>query len=47
MRGKAWGETMDPNKHELAIEVKGATCTEVAVKQDTNGNWIAQCVVDV
>ena len=47
LRAKAWGETMDPFKHELAIEVKGATCTEVAVKRNSNGNWIAQCVLDV
>ena len=47
LRAKAWGEPMDAEKHELAIEVKGATCTELAVKQDTTGSWIAQCVVDV
>ena len=44
---KAWGEAMDASKHELAIEVKGATCTELSVKQDESGNWLAQCVVDV
>jgi tRNA nucleotidyltransferase (CCA-adding enzyme) len=47
LRAKAWGETMDPNKHELAIEVKGATCTELAVKRRPDGEWVAQCIVDV
>ncbi|HEY7317143.1 MAG TPA: archease [Candidatus Binatia bacterium] len=47
LEAKAWGEAMDPDKHELAIEVKGATCTALSVKQDDSGNWIAQCVVDV
>ena len=46
LRAKAWGEDMNANKHELAIEIKGATCTELLVRQDQNG-WLAQCVVDV
>ncbi len=46
LRGKAWGEAMDASKHDLAVEVKGATCTALAVKRE-NGAWIAQCVVDV
>jgi tRNA nucleotidyltransferase (CCA-adding enzyme) len=47
LQAKAWGEAMDPDKHELAVEVKGATCTELSVKRDEHGKWIAQCVVDV
>lgn len=46
LKAKAWGETADPEKHETAVEVKGATYTQlkVACQDDT---WIAQCVVDV
>lgn len=44
---KAWGEPIDENKHELGVEVKGATCTELKVVQDQDGGWIAQCIVDV
>jgi tRNA nucleotidyltransferase (CCA-adding enzyme) len=44
---KAWGEPIDENKHELGVEVKGATCTELKVARDQDGGWIAQCVVDV
>ena len=47
LRGSAWGEAMDPAKHELAVEVKGATCTDLKVAQDKTGLWLAQCVVDV
>jgi SHS2 domain-containing protein len=35
------------NRHETAVEVKGATCTELKVAQQANGEWRAQCIVDV
>ena len=38
-------QMINSNQHELAIEVKGATCTALSVKQ--HGTWIAQSVVDV
>ncbi len=44
---KAWGEKANPKKHQTAVEVKGATYTELHVVQDTAGQWTAQCVVDV
>lgn len=47
LRGRAWGEPMDVAKHQPAVEVKGATLTELSVRQDENQNWIARCVVDV
>jgi len=47
LRGKAWGENMDNSRHEMAVEVKGATCTELSVEQRENGSWLVQCVVDV
>jgi tRNA nucleotidyltransferase (CCA-adding enzyme) len=43
---KVWGEGIDIGKHEPAVEVKGATYTELDVHQE-DGRWIAQCVVDV
>ncbi len=43
----AWGEPVDVARHQPAVEVKGATYTELSVKQDRHGRWIAQCVVDV
>jgi tRNA nucleotidyltransferase (CCA-adding enzyme) len=45
--GKAWGEAIDLAKHDPAVEVKGATCTDLKVAQDETGSWRAQCVVDV
>jgi SHS2 domain-containing protein len=44
---EAWGERIDIDRHEPAVEVKGATCTALRVAEDQTGHWIAQCVVDV
>jgi SHS2 domain-containing protein len=46
LRGTAWGEIIDREKHTPAVEVKGATFTELFFGQNDN-QWIAQCVVDV
>ncbi len=43
----AWGEKIQVSKHKPAVEVKGATYTDLHVRQEENGTWIAQCVVDV
>jgi tRNA nucleotidyltransferase (CCA-adding enzyme) len=43
----AWGEPIDPGKHQPAVEIKGATYTELKVGRDESGRWLAQCVVDV
>jgi tRNA nucleotidyltransferase (CCA-adding enzyme) len=42
-----WGEKIDVAKHQPAVEVKGATYMSLSVKQNDDGKWIAQCVVDV
>jgi SHS2 domain-containing protein len=47
MEATAWGESFDRIRHEPAVEVKGATYTELSVHQLSNGCWVAQCVVDV
>ncbi len=43
----AWGEPVDVARHRPAVEVKGATYTELAVRRLPDGRWLAQCVVDV
>lgn len=40
------GEKIDRERHQPAVDVKGATFTELKVRQENN-HWIAQCVVDV
>jgi SHS2 domain-containing protein len=47
LEGKAWGEKVDVARHQPAVEVKGATYTALRVGEDENGEWLAQCVVDV
>jgi tRNA nucleotidyltransferase (CCA-adding enzyme) len=47
LQATAWGEPIEVVRHQPAVEVKGATYTEVSVKQDGQGRWIVQCVVDV
>ena len=43
----AFGEPIDVARHAPAVEVKGATFTELRVGQTAGGRWVAQCVVDV
>jgi SHS2 domain-containing protein len=43
----AFGEPIDPERHETAVEPKAATYLMLDVRQRPDGNWIAQCVVDV
>jgi tRNA nucleotidyltransferase (CCA-adding enzyme) len=47
LQASAWGEPTNVDKHQPAVEVKGATYTELLVKREANGAWFAQCVVDV
>jgi SHS2 domain-containing protein len=43
----AWGEPLDMARHQPAVEVKGATYTGLRVAREPDGQWVAQCVVDV
>ena len=47
LRAEAWGEPIDPARHEIAVEAKGATFTALEVAQRADDTWVAQCVVDV
>jgi SHS2 domain-containing protein len=42
----AYGEAVDRERHRPAVEVKGATYTELSVRREGAG-WLAQTVVDV
>jgi SHS2 domain-containing protein len=46
LRATAYGEAVDVERHEPAVEIKGATLTALQVAQGPDG-WRAQCVVDV
>jgi len=47
LTARAWGEEADVARHEPAVEVKGATYTDLFVGKTSDGDWVAQCVVDV
>ena len=44
--GKAWGELVDRNRHELAREVKAITYHELKVEPTETG-WLAEVIVDI
>lgn len=46
LRATAYGEPVDIDRHEPAVEIKGATLTALQVAGGPDG-WRAQCVVDV
>lgn len=46
LEATAWGEPVEPARHQPAVEIKGATFTTLRVCHE-NGQWVAQCVVDV
>lgn len=47
LAARALGEPISRERHAPAVEVKGATVTELAVVEDEPGLWRAQCIVDV
>jgi SHS2 domain-containing protein len=47
LSGRAWGEPIDVAKHRPAVEVKGATQTQLSVEKRPDGTWVAECVIDV
>ncbi len=46
LTARAWGESINIARHHPAVEIKGATYTELKLYQK-QGQWIAQCIVDV
>ena len=47
LEATARGEAVSRERHAPAVEIKGATMTELRVAEDEPGTWRAQCVVDV
>ena len=47
LTGRAWGEKLDLGRHKPVLEIKGATYSDLKVRQDKDGTWIALCIVDI
>jgi SHS2 domain-containing protein len=46
VRGRAWGESRDPERHPAKLVVKGVTYHQLRIKQDQNG-WCAEVYLDI
>ena len=46
LTGRALGEPFNPDRHAFTVQPKGATFTALQVAR-RDGEWVAQCVVDV
>ncbi len=47
LQAEARGENLRLSRHYPAVEIKGATFTELVVREVDAGRWLVQCVVDV
>jgi SHS2 domain-containing protein len=47
LTARAHGEPLDLARHQPAVEIKGATYTALRVARTAEGEWVAECVVDV
>ncbi len=47
LNGEARGEKICVKRHAPAAEVKGATLSELQVREEPDGLWLVQCIVDV
>jgi SHS2 domain-containing protein len=46
LRAAAWGEPVDPARHELDHEVKAITYHGLKLERDGDG-WLAEVIVDI
>ena len=46
LQGSAWGESFDPQRHELVHEVKAITYHGLRVEETPDG-WLAEVIVDI
>ena len=46
LEGEAWGEPMDPARHEPNHEVKAITYHGLKVEKTADG-WLAEVIVDI
>ncbi len=47
LSAKISGEPVDPARHQPAVEVKGASYGGLRVVRRPDGDWSAECIVDV
>lgn len=47
LHATVWGEAVDVARHQPAAEAKGVSFCALKVERQTDGQWLAQAVVDV
>ena len=47
LQAQLFGEKVDQGRHQPAVEIKGATFTDLKVYRASDDEWIAQCIIDV
>lgn len=47
LHATAWGEALEPARHQPAAEAKGVSFCELKVARQADGQWLVQAVVDV
>lgn len=45
-RAVAWGEELDPEKHDLIVDVKAVTLYRFALRREDDG-WVATVILDI
>ena len=46
LKATAWGEPVDPGRHQLDVEIKAVTWHGLTVQQEADG-WMAEVIVDI
>jgi SHS2 domain-containing protein len=47
LKAKCFGETVDPLRHVLKMDIKGATYHRLSILKDERGGWRARVILDV
>ena len=46
LEARAWGEELDPRRHEQRVDVKAVTLHRFSLEK-TDGGWMAQVILDI
>ncbi|MDZ7619939.1 MAG: archease [Patescibacteria group bacterium] len=47
LEATAWGEPLDPRRHEIGQEIKAVTYHGLKIEPTTDGGWLAEVIVDL
>ena len=47
LEATVWGEMLDPNRHEIELEIKAVTYHGLKIESTATGGWLAEVIVDL